>query len=156
MKKKENILQGGRGSPRKFWCKKTHLEHFSIFWSIIINNDYRTKKKKKKRKSVKKLKTLMPEKLSWRNCKCPVDLWQPGQIVLKKFHPSKNPEIVYTFLSFLQAGKLALGCSPMWVEICLGEWKTGLGDESGILDTGRLYMYRYIRDYPGRASTNKF
>ena len=34
---------------------------------------------------------MVHEKLFWRNCKCPVDLWPPGQIVLKKFHPSKNP-----------------------------------------------------------------
>ena len=39
-----------------------------------------------------KFQLMVHEKLSWRNCKCPVDLWQPGQIVLKKFHPSKNPE----------------------------------------------------------------
>ena len=38
-----------------------------------------------------KFQLMVHEKLSWRNCKCPVDLWQPGQIVLKKFHPSKNP-----------------------------------------------------------------
>ena len=40
-----------------------------------------------------KFQLMVHEKLSWRNCKCPVDLWQPGQIVLKKFHPSKNPGI---------------------------------------------------------------
>ena len=40
-----------------------------------------------------KFQLMVHEKLSWRNCKCPVDLWQPGQIVLKKFHPSKNPDI---------------------------------------------------------------
>ena len=34
---------------------------------------------------------MVYEKLSWRNCKCPVDLWEPGQIFLLKFHPSKNP-----------------------------------------------------------------
>ena len=39
-----------------------------------------------------KFQLMVHEKLSWRNCKCPVDLWPPGQIVLKKFHPSKNPE----------------------------------------------------------------
>ena len=39
---------------------------------------------------------MIHEKLSWRNCRCPVDLWQPGQIVLKKFRPSKNPEIGMT------------------------------------------------------------
>ena len=38
-----------------------------------------------------KFQLMVHEKLSWRNCKCPVDLWQTGQIVLKKFHPSKNP-----------------------------------------------------------------
>ena len=38
-----------------------------------------------------KFQLMVHVKLSWRNCKCPVDLWQPGQIVLKKFHPSKNP-----------------------------------------------------------------
>ena len=42
-----------------------------------------------------KFQLMVHEKLSWRNCKCPVDLWQPGQIVLKKFHPSKNPEQTY-------------------------------------------------------------
>ena len=40
-----------------------------------------------------KFQLLVHEKLSWRNCKCPVDLWQPGQIVLKKYHPSKIPNI---------------------------------------------------------------
>ena len=38
-----------------------------------------------------KFQLMVYEKLSWRNCKCPVDLWEPGQIVLLKFHPSKNP-----------------------------------------------------------------
>ena len=38
-----------------------------------------------------KVQLMVHEKLSWRNCKCPVDLWQPGQIVLMKFHLSKNP-----------------------------------------------------------------
>ena len=42
-----------------------------------------------------KFQLMVHEKLSWRNCKCPVDLWQPGQIVLKKFHPSKNPGCIY-------------------------------------------------------------
>ena len=31
--KTENILQGV--PPGKFWNKKTHLEHFGAFWSII-------------------------------------------------------------------------------------------------------------------------
>ena len=44
---------------------------------------------------------MVHEKLSWRNCKCPVDLWQPGQIVLKKFHPSKNPVVKHIWL-FMQ------------------------------------------------------
>ena len=46
--------------PRKFWDKKTHLEHFRAFWSIMnmVLGD------PKKRKSVKKLKTLMPGILS--------------------------------------------------------------------------------------------
>ena len=39
-----------------------------------------------------KFQLMVHKKLSWRICKCPVDLWQPGQIVLKKFHPSKNPD----------------------------------------------------------------
>ena len=38
-----------------------------------------------------KFQLMVHKKLSWRICKCPVDLWQPGQIVLKKFYPSKNP-----------------------------------------------------------------
>ena len=38
-----------------------------------------------------KFQLMVHEKLSWKNCKCPVDLWQSGQIVLKKFHLSKNP-----------------------------------------------------------------
>ena len=41
-----------------------------------------------------KFQLMVHEKLSWRNCKCPVDLWQPGQIVLKKFHRSKNPAVM--------------------------------------------------------------
>ena len=39
-----------------------------------------------------KFQLMVHEKLSWRNCKCPVDLWQPGQIALKKFHHSKKPD----------------------------------------------------------------
>ena len=58
MKKTENILQGGGGGiPGKFWNKKTHLEHFNAFWSIIKMVPEHTKKQK----SVKKLKTLMPD-----------------------------------------------------------------------------------------------
>ena len=42
-----------------------------------------------------KFQLMVHGKLSWRNCKCPVDFWQPGQIVPKKFQPSKNPVCGY-------------------------------------------------------------
>ena len=50
-----------------------------------------------------KFQLMVHEKLSWRNCECPVDLWQPGQIVLKKFHPSKIPEGIYQVPEYLLA-----------------------------------------------------
>ena len=55
MKKNVNILQGW--ISRKILMQK---DSFGGFWYILINynNDYRTQKK---RKSVKKLKTLMPD-----------------------------------------------------------------------------------------------
>ena len=53
-----------------------------------------------------KFQLMVHEELSWRNCKCPVDLWQPGQIVLKKFHPSKNPVIPATQINIMAADGL--------------------------------------------------
>ena len=63
-----------------------------------------------------KFQLMVHEKLSWMNCKCPVDHWQPGQIVLKKFHPSKNPEhidgLVHDWSNFSTlAIKLMHSCS---------------------------------------------
>ena len=59
MKITENI---GRGEPPgKFWNKKSHLKHFGAFLSIKKMNLGRPKK----RKSVKKLKTLMPDYKVW-------------------------------------------------------------------------------------------
>ena len=49
-----------------------------------------------------KFQLMVHEKLSWRNCKCLVDLWQPGQIVLKKCHPSKNLESVVSISLYMQ------------------------------------------------------
>ena len=58
MKKTENILQWG--TPRKI---KIQIDPFGAFWCILFNykNGLR---RPKKRKSVKKLKTLMPELLT--------------------------------------------------------------------------------------------
>ena len=55
MKKTENILQGG--TPRKIMKQ---IDPFGAFWCILFNykNGFR---RQKKRKSVKKMKTLMPE-----------------------------------------------------------------------------------------------
>ena len=55
MKKTENILQGG--IPRKTFKQK---DSFGAFWCILINGS----RTPKKRKSVKKLKTLMPDQVS--------------------------------------------------------------------------------------------
>ena len=68
MKKNENILQGG--TPRKI---KIQIYPFGAFWCILFNykNGLR---RPKKRKSVKKLKTLMPEKCIW---KYRLPKWRP-------------------------------------------------------------------------------
>ena len=66
-----------------------------------------------------KFQLMVHEKLSWRNCKCPVDLWQPGQIVLKKFHPSKNPALITTFKLALHNGQLVVRCPHGYRHFCL-------------------------------------
>ena len=56
-KKPENILLQG-GTPRKIMKQ---IDPFGAFWCILFNYNNGLRRPKKKRKSVKKLKTLMPD-----------------------------------------------------------------------------------------------
>ena len=58
---------------------------------------------------------MVYEKLSWRNCKCPVDLGEPGQIVLLKFHPSKNPENHQTSDNIVWSEKFFFSSSTLFL-----------------------------------------